>query len=206
MMIRPWLWLPATLAFAASPASAQDEDLRKAAMKLHEAAGGTYCERPEGAYVPEDDYAEWTFEYMPSWGASEDDKEEITLVRIFCGAGAYNLIHAYNWQREFDGLQPLALAQPTFDVAYENEETLDGAVLGITLTGFAGTTTLVNSEFDPQTLSITSHSLWRGLGDASSDGTWRFVDGMFTLVRFDVDASYDGEMNPETLVDYGEEE
>lgn len=202
MMIRPWLWLPATLSLAAMPALAQDDDLQKAAMKLHQGAGGTYCERTEGAYVPEDDYAQWTFDYMPSWGSTEDDKEQITLIRIFCGAGAYNLMHSYYWQREYDGLQPLPFARPTFDIQYENEDTLDGAVLGITVTGFSGTTLLVNSEFDPQTLTITSHSLWRGLGDASSTGTWLFKDGEFVLRHFEVDASYDDEINPETIVNY----
>ena len=205
-MIRPLLWLSATLAFAAMPALAQEGDLRKAAMKLHGAAGGTACERMEGAYVPEDDYVEWTFDYMPSWGSTEDDKEQITLIRIFCTSGAYNLIHAYYWQREYDGLQPLAFARPTVNIRYEDEEAMDGAVLGIDITGFASSTTLVNSEFNPDTLTITSHSLWRGLGDASSDGTWRFSDGEFALVRYDIDASYDGQMNPETLLNYSEEE
>ena len=29
-----------------------------------------------------------------------------------------------------------------------------------------------------------------------------FRDGEFTLVRYDVDASYDGEINPETVLDF----
>ena len=42
---------------------------------------------------------------------------------------------------------------------------------------------------------------WRGLGDASSNGTWLFRDGTFTLVRYDVDASEDGKIDPQTVFD-----
>ncbi|WP_342587146.1 DUF1176 domain-containing protein [Kumtagia ephedrae] len=61
---------------------------------------------------------------------------------------------------------------------------------------------LVNSFYDDASKSITSAAKWRGVGDASSSGTWMFRDGTFTLVRYDVDASYDGEINPETVLDF----
>ena len=38
--------------------------------------------------------------------------------------------------------------------------------------------------------------------DASSAGTYLFRNGNFSLVQYDVDASYDGEINPETVLDY----
>jgi hypothetical protein len=44
--------------------------------------------------------------------------------------------------------------------------------------------------------------LWRGLGDASDSGTWLFRNGDFALVRYEVDASHDGEINPDTVLDY----
>ena len=37
---------------------------------------------------------------------------------------------------------------------------------------------------------------------ASCKETWIFRDGEFTLMKYDVDASYDGEINPETVLDY----
>ncbi|TIV72916.1 MAG: DUF1176 domain-containing protein, partial [Mesorhizobium sp.] len=43
---------------------------------------------------------------------------------------------------------------------------------------------------------------WRGVGDASSSGTYLFRNGDFSLVQYDVDASYDGEINPQTIIDY----
>ena len=60
----------------------------------------------------------------------------------------------------------------------------------------------MNSEYDEATRSITSYAKWRGLGDASSSGTWMFRDGTFTLVKYEVDASYDEEINPETVLDF----
>ncbi|MGO4843166.1 DUF1176 domain-containing protein, partial [Rhizobiaceae sp. 2RAB30] len=49
---------------------------------------------------------------------------------------------------------------------------------------------------------LMSHAKWRGVGDASSTGTYIFREGTFTLVKYDVDASYDGEINPETVLDF----
>jgi hypothetical protein len=60
---------------------------------------------------------------------------------------------------------------------------------------------LTNSSYDEATKSIMSNAKWRGVGDASSAGTWIFRDGEFALVRYDVDASYDGEINPEPVFD-----
>jgi hypothetical protein len=61
---------------------------------------------------------------------------------------------------------------------------------------------LVNSFYDPDSRTLTSWSKWRGVGDASATGKWLFRDGEFTLVRYDVDASYDGEINEQTVLDY----
>lgn len=199
-MIRPLLWLPLA-ALSLTPALAQEGSLEKRVMKLHELAGGTLCERSEGQYLPDDSYREWTFEYQPSWG-EEADKETVTLVQVFCGSGAYNLQHAWYWEREFDGLQQLAFASPAFETKYENDDLIEGKLESVTVTGMTAETILVNSEFDPETLTITSRALWRGIGDASSNGTWTFQDGAFVLVKFDIDASYDGEINPETVLDY----
>lgn len=202
-MIRPMLWLLACGVVLTGSAMAQESELRKQAMKLHQTAGGTYCEHVEGAYVPDNDYEEWTFDYQPSWSEDEADQETVTLIRIFCGAGAYNVTDAYYINREYEGLTPVSFAQPSFETEYEGDDiSIDGKLLGVTVTGFNATTLLVNSAFDPETLTVTNLSLWRGLGDASSGGTWVFSDGDFVLKQFDIDASYDDEMNPETVVKY----
>ena len=202
-MIRPLLWLPLA-ALSLGPAVAQEETLEKQVRKLHALAAGTWCEPVEGGYVPEDDYLSWTIDYTPSWNEG-GEPEQVTLIRIFCGAGAYNLQHAYYWYREYEGLQPLAFAEPTYETEYENDD-IDGTLLGVTVTGMGTASLLVNSEFDPETATITATAFWRGIGDASSSGTWVFKDGAFSLVRYEIDASYDGEVNPETVLDYSAED
>lgn len=200
-MIRPLLWLPlAVVSLAAMPALAQDNTLEKQARKLHAMAGGEYCD-VEGAYDDAEAYASWTFSYQPTW-SSDAAPEEVTLIRIFCMAGAYNITHAWYVQRANEGLTPLAFAQPVVTAKYENDDSLEGALEGVTITGMGAVTTLVNSDFDPETKTISATALWRGIGDASAMGVWSFTDGTFALARYDVDASYDEEMNPETLVDY----
>ncbi|TIX06772.1 MAG: DUF1176 domain-containing protein, partial [Mesorhizobium sp.] len=68
--------------------------------------------------------------------------------------------------------------------------------------GFQATGWAVNSTYDDATQTITTFNKWRGVGDASSSGTYLFRNGDFSLVQYDVDASYDGEQNPQTVVDY----
>lgn len=199
-MIRPLLWLPLA-ALSLTPALAQDASLKKQAQKLHALAGGEFCQPAEGGYFPEDSYLEWTFSYQPSWSDSADE-EEVTLIRIFCGSGAYNVQHAYYIHREYEGLTPLPFAVPSFDTKYAVEDDIDSALESITVTGMSANLILVNSEFDPDTLTVTSHSYWRGIGDASSSGIWTFKDGEFSLVYYEVDATYDGEVNAEPLLDY----
>lgn len=199
-MIRPLLCLPLAALLLAGTAFAQDVSLEKQARKLHALAGGDWCERPGDGFVPEDDFASWSLSYQPSW--SDDAPEEsVTLVRLYCMAGAYNVTHNYYLKTESEGLRPLALAEPNYDIRYENDD-FEGAVEGIDVVGMGATTSLVNSSFDPETNTLSSWSQWRGIGDASSAGTWVFREGTFVLVKFEVDASYDGEVNPETIVDY----
>jgi len=199
-MIRPLLWLPLA-ALSLSPVVAQEPSLKKQVSKLHALAGGEWCQGEWEGWDPENaEYQEWTFSYVPEFGGGE--AEEVTLIRVFCMAGAYNVQHAYYWHREYEGLMALSFAEPVFTAEYEDDDSLDGELQGITVTGMTSTPTLVNSDFDPETLTITSNSLWRGVGDARSIGTWVFGDGEFVLKRFEIDASYDGEVNPETVVDY----
>lgn len=199
-MIRPLLWLPLA-ALSLSPALSQETSLETQARELHALAGGAYCQPVDGGYVPDDDYLEWTLRYKPSWSADAAE-EEVTLIRIFCGAGAYNVQHAYYIYRDYEGLTPLPFAQPSFETKYAEEDDIDSALESVTITGMSASLILVNSEFDPDTMTLSSYSLWRGIGDASSSGLWAFKDGDFSLVSYAVDASYDGEINPETLVDY----
>lgn len=199
-MIRPLLCLPLAALLLATPALAQEPSLEEQARQLHALAGGDWCDEPGEGFALEDDFISWRLTYQPGW-SDEAPEESVDLVRLYCMSGAYNVTHNYYVRTEFEGLRPLALAEPDYDVQYENDD-YEGAVEAITLTGMIATTTLVNSDFDPDTGRLMSWSRWRGLGDASASGTWEFREGNFILVKYDVDASYDGEINPETVLDY----
>jgi len=199
-MIRPLLWLP-LLALSGSAVLAQDASIEKRVMKLHALAGGDWCEPDAVVLDDEERFESWTFSYQPS-GDPEGQPEEVTLFRVWCMSGAYNVNHAYYIRTEFEGLMPLTFATPTFDARYDETEGVDGTLESLIVTGIGTSNFLVNSAFDPETLTVSSTSYWRGIGDASSAGTWVFEDGEFTLVRYEIDASYDGEVNPETVIDY----
>jgi hypothetical protein len=202
-MIRPLLWLPLVM-LSVSGVAAEDADLKAAAMKLHKAASGEYC-TPPSEYFSGDEYYAWDISYQPSWNDDEDQKQHATIIMIFCMPGAYNITHNFYIHTEMDGLRPLAFAEPYIDIKYVNDD-YEGEVEDISILGMTTTFGLVNSYFDEETLTVTDYSKWRGLGDASSSGTWVFKDGTFVLQQYDVDASYDGEMNPVTIVDYAGEQ
>lgn len=133
--------------------------------------------------------------------ADSAPERQARLFRFYCSAGAYNESHIYYLYQEDDGLRELQFATPEVDIRYENDDT-EGKVEAVNVIGYYAEDQLVNSSYDDATKSISSHSKWRGVGDASSSGLWIFRDGEFTLVKYDVDASYDGEINPETVLDY----
>ncbi|WP_404403753.1 DUF1176 domain-containing protein [Pelagibacterium halotolerans] len=185
--------LAATL--IATPAGAQDT---KAVTKLFQTSFETAC-----FGIGEDfgDFAE-TRSWELTWRDEYADTDSTaTLYQFFCGSGAYNVNHVYYLVDEYDGALPVAFAVPEFDVVYENDD-FEAAVLDVPMTGYGTQLMLTNSEFDPETETITSHALWRGIGDASSSGTWIFDEGRFRLISYEVDPSYDGEVNPERLVDF----
>lgn len=123
------------------------------------------------------------------------------LFQLLCYRGAYNESHVFVYANERDELRPLSFAVPELDIRYRDENR-EGPVDAIYVIGFRTQADLVNSEFIPESATLTSWSKWRGLGDASSVGNWLFRDGEFSLVRFDVDATYDGEINSQTVLDY----
>jgi hypothetical protein len=134
---------------------------------------------------------------------SDDALRTARLFRFFCNSGAYNVSHVYLMTDGTGPVEPVAFAVPELDIRYENDD-LEGAVEEMTQLGMITRTELVNSDYDPDTQAITSFEKWRGVGDASASGRWIFRYGAFSLIAYEVDASYDGEINPEQVIGYGE--
>ena len=110
-------------------------------------------------------------------------------------------MHVYFLANESGEVTPLHFATPELDIRYRDDDP-EGDVEQMTTIGYASQDRLINSEYDAQTFTLTSHAKWRGLGDASATGTWIFRSGTFSLVKYVVDASYDNKINPETVLDY----
>jgi hypothetical protein len=183
-----------------APAPDKAQALLDRAKAAFVATHGDECISPPGqATAPEPETYSIGYRYKSS--AEDEPEQQARLFRFFCSMGAYNESHIYYLHKEVEGLQELHFATPEVDIRYENDDT-EGKVESVAIIGFRADAQLVNSFYDDATKSISSHAKWRGVGDASSSGLWIFRDGDFTLVKYDVDASYDGEINPETVLDY----
>lgn len=185
---------------AATIAHAQgDAGLMDKARAMFEATAAASCD-PDG--MGSEDSPPESHAIGFRYGYDDDDGPEriAHLFRFFCFSGAYNEIHVYYIADDEGTVAPLHFAEPQYDVRYAGEG--DEKVEAVTVTGFTATGQLVNSGYDAESRTISAHSLWRGMGDASSVGTWAFAEGTFRLVRYEVDASYDGEINPAVIVDY----
>ena len=132
---------------------------------------------------------------------SEPDTK-VTLYVFECSMAAYNASEVFYL---FDalGLHRLSFAEPHMDITYKPGGEQDSKLKSMKVGGFTATEQLINAEFDDKTNSISSFSKWRGIGDASSNGTWVFDDGQFVLKDYDVDPTYDGEQNSITVIQGG---
>ena len=120
-----------------------------------------------------------------------------TIYEIVCGTGAYNVSIVYLVDDGYDGPRPATFAEPRLAIDYEDEG--QTRLRDMSVDGFGASFRLVNPDYDPETHTIRSASKWRGLGDASSSGTWRFEDGRFVLERYEADPTYDGEITPRVV-------
>lgn len=182
----------------APPVDAALEQARKAfAASYGDTCDSLAADAEEGAAEPETYAISFNYPY----DEESEPKREAKLFRFWCMSGAYNEVHVYYLASDSGEVSQLQFATPELDIRYENDDP-EGAVREVNLIGFTAQDQLVNSEYDEATLTLTSHAKWRGAGDASENGTWIFRSGTFSLVKYDVDASYDGEINPETVIDY----
>lgn len=156
------------------------------AMTEEAAASGAYTEPPLRYEVTVPD--EYGGEPHP-----------FVIWQVFCDAGAYNLMHVYWIEGDYIGLRPLAFAKPVFETVLERPDDPESPVKDVVLVSWAATQVLVNSAFDPATMTFTHYGKFRGLGDAFDAGTWVLAFEEARLISYEVDASYDGEINPVSL-------
>jgi Protein of unknown function (DUF1176) len=142
------------------------------------------------------------FKYKAAGSGDKDPPSVATLFAYPCGSGAYNTVEFYYLNIDEQGPARLTFAEPRYDYKYADEES--AKLTSMSLKGFTSTGALINSGFDGKTNSLTSFSKWRGLGDASSKGTWVFSDGAFVLRDYDIDPTFDEEINPISVMKDGQ--
>lgn len=185
-----------------APGATQSETIQLAPPEVLAAAKtafGVVCDF-EFAAGPDERHQVWPIQYKPK--GDEPDAAPVTLKlhQLFCYSGAYNVSYAYMIESEDYGFAAVQFAVPEFDPVYENPDD-DTKVLRVDVAGFATQNVLANPTFDLATTTLKSNLAWRGIGDASSVGTWRFIEGKFVLTRFEIDASYDGDVNLSAIYD-----
>lgn len=182
-------------------ALSQPELLRERAIDLYEDAFSQTCQRVSDLARAEREPDVHELAYRYAYETASDPEHKAWLFRFPCNSGAYNESEVYIFGDDYNELRLLSFATPHLDIRYQDDD-FEKPVEAIYVIGFKSVGELVNSDFDTATKTLHSWSKWRGVGDASSRGEWLFRSGEFSLVRFDVDASYDGEINPRTVVDY----
>jgi hypothetical protein len=182
------------------PPQKKDATLEQA-QKAFVAAYGQECDEqtPDGKPITEP--AIYSIRYRDKGAGADEPEREVRLFRFFCRMAAYNETAYYYTADSINGVKQLQFAVPELDIRYENKDS-DEKVESVNVTGFQTEDYAINSDYDEASFTITTAAKWRGVGDASSTGTYLFRNGEFALVKYEVDASYDGESNPQTVVDY----
>jgi hypothetical protein len=189
--------LAAALLLAALPATAAElDDVNAVFRSAYATACDLFLEDGGPAYEPQ----VFSLSYRTIWQGEDEGPLEARLYQYKCMIGAYNEGSVFFLVSDDGMIEPLQLAQPTYRVIYARDGD-DTEVKDIVLTGMTVFPRVTNASVDPATGAISGTSFWRGLGDASSAGVWKLVNGYYTLVSFDIDGSYDGAVNPTRVWD-----
>lgn len=194
--------LATAVAVFSVPVAAQNSDMdgfEKRAQRIFEVAYADQCEveRSTQTDIPPQIFRT-TFNYTDE----EYEPRPFALIRFHCFYGAYNELDVFYQVNDYGEIRQVQFAVPAFEVNYKGDDIYED-VVSVEINGFSTADLLVNSSVDEEKLTVTSWSKWRGIGDATSSGTWIFHDGEFVLVSFDVDASYDGAVNPQRIFGEG---
>lgn len=141
----------------------------------------------------------WELEKFKSDEEGAPDSKAV-LFRFPCSMAAYNESAVY-FLATREGLFPVSFVQPDLAISYEDTDSTK--LKAMTVKSFSAVFELVNSDFNPTDKTIGTYSKWRGLGDASSNATYAFRDRRFVLTDFDVDPTYNEEMDPIAVIKDG---
>lgn len=177
--------------------------------RVLKAFADTYADCPTLGPDAREDVGPEEFEltYRYSYDQPENPDRHATLYRFSCGSGAYNSSDIF-YLADDDRLQPLQFTHPEYDVQYEGplpverEGTADPSIVkSITITGYQSEDSLANTEFTPETQTLTFKFLGRGMGDQFVSGEYVFREGEFRLVKYEIDDTDNEVVDPITVID-----
>jgi hypothetical protein len=174
---------------ASSPAST----IETAKAKFIADAKGE-CDKVADTEARLNDPEVFAIQYKGKGATPGQPENKATLYAFSCMMAAYNETSVFYLDAGALGLARVSFARPHLDIAYADAES--AKLKSMRIDGYEATSELTNAAFDPKTNAITEFSKWRGIGDASSSGTWTFQDGQFVLQDYAVDPTFDGEQNP----------
>lgn len=189
-MRRPVLALPLLLA-TGLPAIADDATDIDAARSFIEPVMASTCDfQTNEDGTPAGENLVYQIRYRTRWQDQDSPDEALTLVQLHCYSGAYNFTSIYVTRDKEGKWSLLSFAEPTLDFDYADEN-FSKLKAPPKIAGFTATHGLVNSEYSPETQTISAGAKWRGVGDAWSAGTWKFTEGAFVLKRYEVDPTFE---------------
>ncbi len=160
-----------------------------------------HCTKVDETLAGENEPAVYSLKYRDEGS----DQDNVTTLYVFsCQLYAYNEAWVFYVHDSVEGLRLLSFAEPHVVTTHPKGDDEGAKLESIKVEGFTSATTLINADFDKKTQTITSFSKWRGLADASSNGAWRFARGEFVLKDYDVDPTYNGEMDPISILKDGQ--
>lgn len=162
-----------------------------------------HCAKIEDTLAGLNEPAIYTLKYRDE-GAAADQPDRIVVLYVFsCELYAYNESSVFYVHDDVEGLRLLSFAEPHVVTTHPKGDDEGAKLASIKVEGFTSTTSLINADFDEKTRTITSFNKWRGIADASSNGSWRFDHGEFILSDYDVDPTYNGEMDSLSIMKDG---
>ena len=144
----------------------------------------------------------YKFRYKDEGAAAEDPERVVTVFAFNCSLFAYNESTVFYMHDDGRGMHLLSFAEPHLVITHPKGDDEGKILQSMKVEGFTSSTELINAEVDEKSQTISSFSKWRGIGDASSSGTWKFDHGDFVLTSFQADPTYNEEMDPiDVIVD-----
>ncbi|MDR7126349.1 hypothetical protein [Pseudotabrizicola sp. 4114] len=180
----------------ALPAAAQDAGWHSAARDKAIAYHG--ANMPKDCNIPVSDAASVPGHELQI--GEETAARQALIMEFPCQAGAYNTTSVFLLSDQHGTVSELFFPSPQVDVRYADQA--DATVVeGIVITGFPLMREVVKPVYDSSSRSVTERDKWRGPGDAYSTTQWGFKNGKFEIMLFAVDATFDGQDSPVTLIE-----